>query len=53
MKKLHRIAEYTLNNFKSAIDAGMVVYNIDLRKWGIHTKNILGFEDTRFKESDW
>ena len=53
MKKLDRIAEYTLNNLKSAIDAGMIVHDVDLRKWGLHVKNILGFDDTRFKASDW
>ena len=31
MEELHRIAECTLNNFKSAIDAGMIVYDVDLR----------------------
>ena len=53
MEQLHRIAEYTLNNLKSAIDAGMIIYDVDLQKWGLHAKNILGFEDTRFKASDW
>ena len=53
MEKLHRIAEHTLNNFKSAIDAGMIIHDLDLQKWGLHAKNILGFEDTRFKASDW
>ena len=53
MEKLHRIAEYILNNFKSAIDASMTIYDVDLQKWGLHAKNILGFEDTRFKASDW
>ena len=53
MEKLHRIAEYTLNNLQSAIDAGMIVHDVDLQKWGIHAKNILGFDDTRFKAFDW
>ena len=53
MEKLHRIAEYTLNNFKSAIDAGMIVHELDLRKQGLHAKNILGFEDSRYEESNW
>ena len=53
MEKLHRIAEYTLNNFKSAIDAGMIIHDVNLQKWGLHAKNILGFEETRFKASDW
>ena len=43
MEKLHRIAEHTLNNFKSAIDAGMIIYDIDLQKWGLHAKYILDF----------
>ena len=53
MEKLYRIVEYTLNNFKSAIDAGMIIHDVDLHKWGLHAKNILGFEDTRLKASDW
>ena len=53
MEKLHCIAEYTLNHFKSAIDAGMIIHDVDLQKWGLYVKNILGFEDTRFKASDW
>ena len=53
MKKLHHIAEYTLNNLKSAIDAGMIVPDADLLKWGLHAKKILGFDDTWFKASDW
>ena len=53
MEKLHRIAEYTLNNFRSTIDAGMIIYDVDLQKWGLHAKNILGFEDTQFKAFDW
>ena len=28
MEKLHRIAEYTLNNIKSAIDASMIVHDV-------------------------
>ena len=30
MEKLHRIVEYTLNNFKSSIDAGMIIHDVDL-----------------------
>ena len=53
MEKLHRIVEYTLNNFKSAIHAGMIIHDVELQKWGLHAKNIFGFEDTQFKASDW
>ena len=40
-EKLHRIAEYTLNNFKSAIDAGMIIHDVDLQKWGLHAEKSL------------
>ena len=30
-----------------------IIHDVDLQKWGLHAKNILGFEDTRFKASDW
>ena len=53
MEKLHCIAEYTLNNLKSAIDACMIVHAEDLRKWGPHAKNNLGFDNIQFKASDW
>ena len=53
MENLQWGSEYTLNNFKSAIDAGMIVHYVVLRKWGLHAKNILGFEDSWFKASDW
>ena len=53
MEKLRRITEYTLNNFESAIDASMIIHDEDIQKWGLHAKNILGFENTRFKASDW
>ena len=46
MENLQWGSEYTLNNFKSAIDAGMIVHYVVLRKWGLHAKNILGFEDS-------
>ena len=41
MEKLHRFAEYTLNNLKSAIDAGMIVHDLNLRKWGLHAKSYI------------
>ena len=30
MEKLYRIAEYTLNNLKSAIDAGMMIHDVEM-----------------------
>ena len=51
LEKLHCVAEYTLNNLKSAIDAGMIVHDVDLPKCGLHAKNILGSDDTRSRTS--
>ena len=49
MEKLHRITEYTLNNFKSAIDAGTIIYDVDLQKWGLNSENILGLKSYDLK----
>ena len=52
MEKLHRITEYTLNNLK----CNWCWYDSSRcrpTKWGLHAKNIIAFDDTRFKASDW
>lgn len=52
MEKLQRISDYTLNNFKIALDGSMIIHDIDLRKWALHAQKLLQFEDVRFKASD-
>lgn len=53
-EKLARISEYTLRNVKTAIDAGVIVHDIDIRKWALQAQKEVGHEDVRFKASnDW
>lgn len=50
-EKIAQICEFTLENFKSAIDSGLIVHDADLRRWALQAKQELGFEDYRFKAS--
>lgn len=38
MEKLKRISEYTIHNMKNAIDGGMIIHDIDLRRWALQAK---------------
>lgn len=51
-EKIARICGYTLENFKSAIDAGMIVHDCDLRRWALQAQKEIGHEDFRFKASE-
>lgn len=50
-EKISRICDYVLQNFKSAVDAGLIVHDEDLRRWALHAKKVLEFDDFRFKAS--
>lgn len=50
-EKLAQISEYTLKNMKIAIDAGVIVHDIDLQKWALQAQKEIGHEDVRFKAS--
>ena len=41
-----------MNNYKSTNNAGMIVHDVDLRKWSLYVKNIIDFKDSQFKASD-
>lgn len=51
LEKLARISEYTLQNMRTAIDAGIIIHDIDLRKWALLAQKEIGHEDVRFKAS--
>lgn len=51
-EKIARICEYTLVNFKAAVDAGLIVHDIDLKKWALQAQKEIGHQDIRFKASD-
>lgn len=51
-EKIARICAYTLENFKSAINAGLIVHDADLRKWALQAQKEIGNEDFRFKASN-
>lgn len=50
-EKIGQICEFTLENFKSACDAGLIIHDKDLRRWALQAKRELGFEDNRFRAS--
>ncbi|XP_043281566.1 uncharacterized protein [Venturia canescens] len=50
-EKLARICGYTLENFKAAVDAGLIVHDSDLKKWALHAQKEVGHTDFRFKAS--
>lgn len=51
-EKIGRICDFTLENFKAAVDGGFIVHDNDLKKWALQAKKELGFEDFRFKASN-
>lgn len=50
-EKLARICAYTLENFKAAVDAGLIVHDSDLKRWALHAQKEIGHTDFRFKAS--
>ncbi|XP_046601788.1 uncharacterized protein LOC124295510 isoform X2 [Neodiprion lecontei] len=51
VEKLARISEYTLQNMKNAIDAGLIVHDTDLRRWALQAQGLISHKDFRFKAS--
>lgn len=51
MEKLSRISEYTLNNLKYATESGLIVHDVDIRRWALRAKQLIGNEDIRFRAS--
>lgn len=51
-EKISRICQFTLENFKTAIEAGLVVHDSDLRQWALQAQKRIGYEDIRFKASN-
>lgn len=49
-EKLSRISEYTLKNMKTAMDAGVIIHDIDLQKWALQAQKEIGY-DVRFRAS--
>ena len=49
--KIARICQVTLDNFKVAIEAGLIVHDKDLRKWALQAQKEIGHEDIRFTAS--
>jgi hypothetical protein len=50
-EKLHRIGHYVLENFKNSIEAGIIVHDINLRRWALQAQEEIGNTDIRFKAS--
>ncbi|XP_046434505.1 uncharacterized protein LOC124186668 [Neodiprion fabricii] len=51
MEKLARISEYTLQNMKNGIDAGLIVHDTDLRRWALQAQGLISHKYFRFKAS--
>jgi len=51
-EKVARICQYTLDNFKSAIETGLIIHDRDIRRWALQAQKEVGSEDIRFKASE-
>jgi len=51
-EKISRICKFTLDNFKAAIRAGLVIHDEDLRKWALQAQKQIGSIDVRFRASN-
>lgn len=49
--KTARICDFTLKNFKAAMDSGHIVHDKDLQRWALQAQKKIGNEDIRFKAS--
>lgn len=50
-EKIARICDYTIENFKAALESGLIVHDNDLRRWALQAQKAIGYEDIRFKAS--
>ena len=50
-EKIARICEYTLDNFKAAIESNLIIHDNDLRRWALKAQKIIEHEDFRLKAS--
>jgi hypothetical protein len=50
-EKVGRICAFTLKNFRDAIEAGLIVHDVDLQKWALKAQKEIGLENMRFKAS--
>lgn len=44
-EKIARICQYTLDNFKAALDAGFIIHDRDIRRWALQVRKEIGLED--------
>lgn len=51
-EKIARICDYTLENFKAAIESNLIVHDNDLRRWALQGQKLLGHIDIRFRASE-
>lgn len=47
-----RICNYTFENFKAAIGAGLIIHDCDLKRWTLHAQKEIGQRDFCFQASD-
>ena len=50
-EKVARICDITLENFKKAVDNGLIVHDKDIRRWALQAQKEISHEDFRFRAS--
>lgn len=50
-EKISRICQYTLDNFKAAVESGLIIHDRDIRRWALQAQKEIGYGDIRFKAS--
>lgn len=51
-EKLSFISKFTHDKFTAAIDSGLTVHDIDIKRWALQAQNIIGELNPLFKASD-
>ena len=49
-EKVCRICKLTFENFKAAVDAGLIIHDQDLRRWALQAQKEIGSEDFSLKD---
>lgn len=50
-EKVARICDITLENFKKAVDNGLIIHDKDIRRWALQAQQEIGHEHFRFRAS--
>jgi len=50
-EKIAQICQFTLDNFQTAIEKGLIIHDRDLRRWALQAQKEIGNEDFKFNAS--